>query len=151
LSITDRLAEEMKDAMRSQDKLRLSTIRMLLSAVKYKEIDLGKKLTDEEVIETVTSSVKQRRDSIEQFSKAGRTDLVEKEEAELKILQGFLPEQLSVEEVEAEIERTVAEAGASGLKDLGKVMKLLRPKVAGRADGKMVSDKVRERLSNTPI
>ncbi|MEK7713177.1 MAG: GatB/YqeY domain-containing protein, partial [Deltaproteobacteria bacterium] len=93
MSITDRLAEEMKDAMRSQDKLRLSTIRMLLSAVKYKEIDLGKKLTDEEVIETITSSVKQRRDSIEQFSKAGRTDLVEKEEAELKILQGFLPEQ----------------------------------------------------------
>lgn len=147
MSLTEKLAEEMKGAMRSQDKLRLSTIRMLLSAVKYKEIDLGKKLTDEEVIETVTSSVKQRRDSIEQFSNAGRTDLVEKEEAELKILQGFLPEQLSVEEVVAEIDRTVTEAGASGMKDLGKVMKLLMPKIAGRADGKMVSDKVRERLS----
>lgn len=147
MSLKDRLADEMKDAMRSQDKLRLSTIRMLLSAVKYKEIDLGKKLTEEEVIETVTSSVKQRRDSIEQFSNAGRTDLVEKEEAELKILQGFLPEQLSVEEVEAEIDRTVTEAGASGMKDLGKIMKLLMPKVSGRADGKMVSDKVRERLS----
>ena len=147
MSLKDKLAEEMKGAMRSQDKIRLSTIRMLLSAVKYKEIDLGKKLTEEEVIETVTSSVKQRRDSIEQFSNAGRNDLVEKEEAELKILQGFLPEQLSVEEVEAEIDRTVTEAGASGLKDLGKVMKLLRPKVAGRADGKMVSDAVRERLS----
>lgn len=147
MSLKDRLADEMKDAMRSQDKLRLSTIRMLLSAVKYKEIDLGKKLTEEEVIETVTSSVKQRRDSIEQFSNAGRTDLVEKEEAELKILQGFLPEQLSVEEVEAEIDRTVTEAGASGMKDLGKIMKLLMPKVSGRADGKMISDKVRERLS----
>ena len=147
MSLKDRLAEEMKDAMRSQDKVRLSTIRMLLSAVKYKEIDLGKVLADEEVIETVTSSVKQRRDSIEQFSNAGRTDLVEKEEAELKILQGFLPEQLSVEEVVAEIDRTVTEAGASGMKDLGKVMKLLMPKVSGRADGKMVSDKVRERLS----
>lgn len=147
MSLKDKLAEEMKGAMKSQDKVRLSTIRMLLSAVKYKEIDLGKVLTDEEVIETVTSSVKQRRDSIEQFSNAGRTDLVEKEEAELKVLQGFLPKQLSVEEVEAEIDRIVTEAGASGMKDLGKVMKLLMPKVAGRADGKMVSDKVRERLS----
>ena len=151
MSLKDKLAEEMKGAMKSQDKVRLSTIRMLISAVKYKEIDLGKVLTDEEVIETVTSSVKQRRDSIEQFTNAGRNDLVEKEEAELKILQGFLPKQLSVEEVEAEIDRTVKEAGASGMKDLGKVMKLLMPKVAGRADGKMVSDKVRERLSNTPI
>lgn len=147
MSIKDRLTEEMKDAMRSQDKVRLSTVRMLLSAVKYKEIDLGKKLTDEEVIETVASSVKQRKDSIEQFSKAGRADLVEKEEAELKILQGFLPEQLSVEEIEAEIERSVTEAGAAGMKDLGKVMKLLMPKVAGKADGKVVSEKVRERLS----
>lgn len=147
MSLKDKLAEEMKGAMKSQDKIRLSTLRMLLSAVKYKEIDLGKALTDEEVIETVTSSVKQRRDSIEQFSTAGRTDLVEKEEAELKVLQGFLPEQLSVEEVKAEIDRTVTEAGASGMKDLGKVMKLLMPKVAGRADGKMVSDAVRERLS----
>ncbi|MEK6726108.1 MAG: GatB/YqeY domain-containing protein [Deltaproteobacteria bacterium] len=147
MSLKDKLAEEMKGAMKSQDKVRLSTIRMLISAVKYKEIDLGKALTDEEVIETVTSSVKQRRDSIEQFKSAGRNDLVEKEEAELKILQGFLPKQLSIEEVEAEIDRTVTEAGASGMKDLGKVMKLLMPKVAGRADGKMVSDKVRERLS----
>ncbi|MBI4745700.1 MAG: GatB/YqeY domain-containing protein [Deltaproteobacteria bacterium] len=147
MSLKDKLAEEMKGAMKSQDKIRLSTLRMLLSAVKYKEIDLGKALTDEEVIETVTSSVKQRRDSIEQFSTAGRTDLVEKEEAELKVLQGFLPEQLSVEEVKAEIDRTVTETGASGMKDLGKVMKLLMPKVAGRADGKMVSDAVRERLS----
>ena len=151
MSLKDKLAEEMKGAMKSQDKVRLSTIRMLISAVKYKEIDLGKVLTDEEVIETVTSSVKQRRDSIEQFTNAGRNDLVEKEEAELKILQGFLPKQLSVEEVEAEIDRTVKEAGASGMKDLGKVMKLLMPKVAGRADGKMVSDKVRERLSNTSV
>ena len=147
MSLKDKLAEEMKGAMKSQDKVRLSTIRMLISAVKYKEIDLGKALTDDEVIETVTSSVKQRRDSIEQFKSAGRNDLVEKEEAELKILQGFLPKQLSIEEVEAEIDRTVTEAGASGMKDLGKVMKLLMPKVAGRADGKMVSDKVRERLS----
>jgi uncharacterized protein YqeY len=147
MSLKDKLTEEMKGAMKSQDKLKLSTIRMLLSAVKYKEIDLGKALSEEEIIETVTSSVKQRKDSIEQFKSAGRKDLVEKEEAELKILQGFLPEQLSVEEVEAEIDRAVAEAGASGMKDLGKVMKLLMPKVTGRADGKMVSDKVRERLS----
>lgn len=146
-SLKDRLSDDMKDAMRAQDKARLSTIRMLLSAVKYKEIDLGKKLTDEEVIETITSMVKQRRDSIEQFAKAGRIDLVEKEEAELRMLQGYLPEQLTPEEIEAEIEKAVNEAGAAGMKDLGKVMKLLMPKVSGRADGKLVSDKVRERLS----
>lgn len=147
MSLKERLSEEMKDAMRSQDKIRLSTIRMLLSAVKNKEIDLGKKLADEEVVETITSQVKQRKDSIEQFTKAGRSDLAEKEEAELRILQEFLPEQLTTEEVEAEVEMAVKEAEASGMKDLGKVMKLLMPRVAGRADGKLVSDKVRERLS----
>lgn len=147
MSLKDRLSDDMKDAMRAQDKDRLSTIRMLLSAVKYKEIDLGKKLTDEEVVETITSQVKQRRDSIEQFAKAGRADLVEKEEAELRMLQGYLPEQLTPGEIDAEIEKAVNEAGASGMKDLGKVMKLLMPKVSGRADGKLVSDKVRERLS----
>lgn len=147
MSLKERLSEEMKDAMRSQDKIRLSTIRMLLSAVKNKEIDLGKKLADEEVVETITSQVKQRRDSIEQFTKAGRSDLAEKEEAELRILQEFLPEQLTAEEVEAEVEMAVKEAEAFGMKDLGKVMKLLMPRVAGRADGKLVSEKVRERLS----
>lgn len=147
MSLKDKLTDEMKDAMRSQDKLRLSTIRMLLSAVKNKEIDLRVKLTDEEVIETITSQVKQRRDSIEQFTNAGRLDLVEKEEAELKILQGFLPKQLTPEEIDSEVEKAVAEAEASGMKDLGKVMKLLMPRVAGRADGKVVSEKVRERLS----
>jgi uncharacterized protein YqeY len=147
MSLKDRLSEEMKEAMRSQDKVRLSTIRMLLSAVKNREIDLGKKLTDVEVIETITSQVKQRRDSIDQFKKAERPDLVEKEEAELRILQGFLPEQLTVEEIEEEVEKAVKEAEASGMKDLGKVMKLIMPRVTGRADGKIVSDKVRERLS----
>jgi len=125
MSLKDKLTDEMKDAMRSQDKVRLSTIRMLLSAVKNKEIDLREKLTDEEVIETITSQVKQRRDSIEQFTNAGRLDLVEKEEAELKILQGFLPKQLTPEEIDSEVEKAVGEAEASGMKDLGKVMKLL--------------------------
>ena len=147
MSLKEKLTDDMKDAMRSQDKVRLSTIRMLLSAVKNKEIDLGKQLADQEVIETITSQVKQRRDSIEQFTKAGRSDLVEKEETELKILQGYLPEQLTAQEIEAEIEKAVKEAAASGMKDLGKVMKILAPRVSGRADGKVVSDKVRERLS----
>ncbi len=147
MSLKDKLTDEMKDAMRSQDKVRLSTIRMLLSAVKNKEIDLRVNLTDEEVIETITSQVKQRKDSIEQFRNAGRLDLVEKEEAELKILQGFLPKQLTPEEIDSEVEKAAGEAEASGMKDLGKVMKLLMPRVAGKADGKLVSEKVRERLS----
>ena len=147
MSLKERLSDEMKDAMRSHDKTRLSTIRMLLSAVKNKEIDLKENLTDTEVIETITSQVKQRKDSIEQFSKAGRQDLVEKEEAELKILQEFLPRQLTIDELDSEIDQAITESGASGLKDLGKVMKVLIPKVTGRSDGKLVSDKVRERLS----
>lgn len=147
MSLKDKLTDEMKNAMKSQDKIRLSTIRMLLSAVKNKEIDSREKLTDAEVIETITSQVKQRRDSIEQFKKAERRDLVDIEEAELKILQEFLPRQLTIEEVESEVEKAVAESGASGMKDLGKVMKVLMPRVTGKADGKLVSDKVRERLS----
>lgn len=147
MSLKDKLTDDMKAAMKGRDNVRLSTIRMLLSAVKNKEIDLGKNLTDEEVIETIISQVKQRRDSIEQFTKAGRLDLTEKEEAEMKILQEFLPKQLTLEEMESEVEKAIKEAEASGIKDLGKVMKLLMPKVTGRADGKLVSDKVRERLS----
>jgi uncharacterized protein len=146
MALRERLSEEMKHAMKSRDDLRLSAIRMVRSAVKNKEIDVKRELADQEVVEVLSTLVKQRRESIRMFAEAGRDDLVAKEEKELAILLEFLPQQLSRDEVAALVEKVIAECGAQGSRDMGKVMKLLMPHVAGRADGKMVSDVVREKL-----
>ncbi|HEY6837218.1 MAG TPA: GatB/YqeY domain-containing protein [Geobacteraceae bacterium] len=144
--LRDRLTEEMKGAMKAKDELRLSTIRLVRSAVRNKEIDLKREMADQEVIETISSLVKQRRESIRLFTEAGRDDLVAKEEKELAILLSFLPQQLGREEVAELVVKVIAECGAQGAKDMGKVMKALMPHVAGRADGKMVSEVVKEKL-----
>jgi uncharacterized protein YqeY len=136
----------MKDAMKAKDEVRLSTIRLVRSAVRNKEIDLKREMGDQEIIETISSLVKQRRESIRMFAEAGRDDLVAKEERELAILLTFLPQQLSREEVAELVVKVIVECGAQGGKDMGKVMKALMPHVAGRADGKLVSDVVKERL-----
>jgi uncharacterized protein YqeY len=146
MALQERLSEEMKNAMKSRDDLRLSAIRMVRSAVKNKEIDARRDLADQEIVEVLSTLVKQRRDSIRMFTEAGRDDLVAKEEKELAILLEFLPQQLGRDEVAALVEKVIAESGAQGSRDMGKVMKLLMPHVAGRADGKMVSDVVREKL-----
>ena len=146
MSLRERLADEMKVAMKAREDLKLSTIRLVRSAVKNKEIDLKREMDDREVVETISTLVKQRRESIRLFMEAGRDDLVSKEEKELTILLGFLPEQLSREEVGELVARVIDEAGAQGSKDMGRVMKALSPLVAGRADGKMVSEIVKERL-----
>jgi uncharacterized protein YqeY len=146
MTLTERLSEEMKAAMKSKDDLRLSAIRMVRSAVKNKEIDARRELADQEVVEVLSTLVKQRRESIRMFAEAGRNELVAKEEKELAILLEFLPQQLGRDEVEAIVEKVIAECGAQGSRDMGKVMKLLMPHVAGRADGKMVSDVVRGKL-----
>ncbi len=146
MALRERLSEEMKDAMKSRDELRLSAIRLIRSAVKNKDIELKRELDDQEIVEVIATLVKQRRESIRLFSEAGRQELVEKEEKELAILLGFLPQQLSRTEVAELVARTIAECGAQGAKDMGRVMKALMPHVAGRADGKMVSDVVREQL-----
>jgi uncharacterized protein len=144
--LRDRLTEEMKDAMKARDELRLSTIRMVRSAVRNKEIDLKREMADQEVVETISTLVKQRRESIRMFAEASRDDLVAKEEKELAILLAFLPQQLSRDEVAELVIRVIAECGAQGGKDMGRVMKALMPHVAGRADGKMVSELVKEKL-----
>jgi uncharacterized protein YqeY len=136
----------MKDAMKARDEVRLSTIRLVRSAVRNREIDLKREMGDQEVIETISSLVKQRRESIRLFAEAGRDDLVAKEERELAILLTFLPQQLSREEVAELVVRVIGECGAQGGKDMGRVMKALMPHVAGRADGKLVSDVVKEKL-----
>jgi uncharacterized protein len=146
MALQERLSEEMKNAMKSRDDLRLSAIRMVRSAVKNKEIDARRELADQEIVEVLSTLVKQRRESIRMFTEAGRDDLVAKEEKELAILLEFLPQQLGRDEVAALVEKVIAESGAQGSRDMGKVMKLLMPHVAGRADGKMVSDVVREKL-----
>lgn len=147
MSLRDRLTSDMKEAMKAKDELKLSTIRLLRSAVKNKEIDSKRELDDQGVVEVVASLVKQRRESIRMFGEAGRQDLVAKEEQELAVLQSFLPPQLSREELIELVVQAIEECGAQGVKDMGKVMKILSPMVAGRADGKAVSDLVREKLS----
>ncbi len=147
MTLKERLAEEMKGAMKARDELKLATIRQVRATVKNREIDLKRELDDQETCEVITSLAKQRRESIRMFGEAGRNDLVVKEEQELAILLTFLPQQLTRDEVAALVSQAVAESGAQGAKDMGKVMKLLMPRVAGRSDGKLVNDLVREQLS----
>jgi uncharacterized protein YqeY len=146
MSLRESLSEEMKEAMKAKDSLRLSSIRLIRSAVKNKDIELKREIAEQEIVEVIATLVKQRRESIRLFSEAGRQDLVDKEEKELAILLGFLPQQLSREAVVELVDQVIGECGAQGGKDMGRVMKALMPHVAGRADGKMVSDIVKEKL-----
>jgi uncharacterized protein YqeY len=133
-------------ALKSGAKDTLSTLRMLSAALKNKQIDKRRPLTEEEVAETVRSLIKQRKDSIEQFGKGGRQDLVDKETAEVAVLEVYLPQQMSREELEVMVRDAVTQAGAQGAKDMGKVMKALIPLVGGRADGKLLSELVKHAL-----
>jgi uncharacterized protein YqeY len=147
MSLEEKLIEEMKQAMKSNDKLRLSTIRMIRSALKNKEIELRKKLEDEEVIKVIQVMVRKGEESVEQFQTGGRVDLVEKEKKEIEILKSFLPQPLSQEELLKIIDQSIQETQASSQKDIGKVMKSIMPKIGGKADGKLINQLVKERLS----
>ena len=145
-SLKDRITEDMKSAMRAKDSARLSAIRLLQAAIKQKEVDERIIVDDAAVLAIVEKLIKQRKDSIEQFTKAGRTDLVDKETAELNLLTGYLPQQLSEAEVVAIIDLAIAEVGMSGPQAMGKVMALVKPRLAGRADMSRVSGLVKQRL-----
>ncbi len=147
MSLKEKINSEMVSAAKAKDKIRLSTIRMIKSTLHNKEIELKGELSDADLLQMLSSIVKQRKDSIEQFRKGGRADLTEKEEAELKVVQEFMPEQMSEEKIEAEIEKAIGEVSAVSIKEMGKVMKVLIPRLTGRADGKMVSEKVKTKLS----
>jgi len=134
------IQESVKSAMKSRDALTLSTLRLLLSAIHNEEIRLRKELSVEEIQRTITTLCKQRTEAIELFRKGGREELAQKEETELAVLKRFLPQPLSEDEVKALIQGCIEEAGATNLQDLGKVMKLVIPKVSGRADGKRVNE-----------
>jgi uncharacterized protein YqeY len=147
MSLEERLLDEMKQAMKANDKLRLSTIRMIRTEVKNKEIDQRKKLDDDTIMRVIQGMVRKGEESIEQFKLGGRADLVEKETKEKEILESYLPKPLNHEEVLKIIDQTIAETQASSLKDLGKVMKAVMPKLGGRAEGSLVNQLVKEKLS----
>jgi len=146
--IYKRLESAFTEALKNQQALALSTLRMLKSAIRYREVEAKRQLTEEELKATIASQVKQRRDAIGEYVKAGRPELAKKEEEELSILLSFLPPQLSQQECEAEVAQIIQEVGALGPKDLGKVMKAAMTRLAGRADGKVVQEIVRRRLSS---
>jgi len=146
MSLKDRITEDMKAAMRAKDSARLLTIRGLLAALKQKEVDERIELDDAAVVGIVDKLIKQRKDSITQFAGAGRTDLVDKESAELKVLEGYLPQRLSADEIGAAVGAIVAALGASGPGDMGKVMAAVKAQLAGKADMALVSAAVKQAL-----
>jgi uncharacterized protein YqeY len=152
MSLKVRITDDMKAAMRAKDTARLGTIRLLLAAIKQKEVDdrveLGDAALGDPIIGSIVEKlIKQRKDSISQFQAAGRDDLVAVEQAELVVLQAYLPEQLSAAEVEAAVIAAIAECGAASARDMGKVMGLLKPRLAGRADMGQVSALIKARLA----
>jgi uncharacterized protein YqeY len=146
MTLKQRVNEDMKAAMRAKDKARLSAVRLLLAAMKQKEVDERVELADADVLGIIDKMVKQRRESITQYEKAARADLAAVEKFEIEVLSAYLPQQLSQAEVEQAIVAAVAECGASGVKDMGKVMALLKPRLAGRADMGKVSGLVKAKL-----
>jgi len=147
MSLKDRLDSDMKTAMREKNAVTLSVVRLLKSAVKYREIELAKTLDDVEIQGVIATEIKRRRDSVEQYRAGNRADLADREEAEIRVLQAWMPAQLSQDELRAKVDEVVRRLGAAGPKDLGAVMKALLPEVQGRAEGKTVSELVKARLS----
>ena len=147
MNLQEQILEAQKKAMKAKDTLRLSSVRLLRTAVKNREIELRRELTDEEVMQVISSLVKQRRESAQVYRDGGRPELADKEEKELVVLQEFLPAQLTEEEISQLIEAAVVETGALGMKDMGRVMKIVTARTVGRADGRKVSELVRARLA----
>lgn len=147
MSLKDQITEDMKSAMRAKEADRLGTIRLLLAAIKQKEVDERVTLDDVAVVAVVDKLIKQRKDSIAQFTQAGRTDLADKESAELVVLEGYLPARMSEQEVAAEVASIVAELGAAGPGDMGKVMGAVKQRLAGKADMGVVSAAVKQALA----
>mgnify|MGYP001486924686 CR=1 FL=1 len=149
MSLLERLNQDMKEAMKNKDKLRLNVIRMIKASLQNEALKLGKdKLTEDEELTILNREVKQRKDSLQEFENAGRTDLVEQVKQELVYVQEYLPEQLSQEELQQLVKEVISEVGATSKADIGKVMALIMPKVKGRADGALVNKLVRTELGD---
>lgn len=147
MSLKERIVKEMTAAMKSKDAARLSTLRMVKAALQNREIEKGGELTDEEIRKALQSLVKQRRDSVEQYEKAGRAELADKEKAEIAVIDEYLPRAASREEIERAVAEAIAETGATSMKEMGSVMKAAQARLAGRnADGRTVSEVVKSKL-----
>ena len=146
MALRDRITEDLKSAMRAGEKQRLATIRLALAAIKQREVDERITLADPQVLGVLEKMIKQRREAITQFASGGRADLVAKETAEIDVLQGYLPAQMSPAELEALITEAIAASGASSIKDMGKVMAAVKPKAQGRADMGAVSARIKQKL-----
>jgi uncharacterized protein len=151
MSLKEQLATDLKDAIRAGDEVRKSTLRMLMTAVNTAEVSGSERreLADDQVMQVIAKQVKQRRESIEEFKKANRQDLVATEEAEMKVLEAYMPAQMSRDEIEAEARQVIAEVGANSPADKGKVMKKIVPRLAGRADGRDINEVVTQLLSGS--
>jgi len=147
MDIQKRVSSEMVKAAKDKDKETLSALRMIKSALHNREIDLKDQFGEKEILQVLSSMIKQRKDSVEQFRNGGRPELAQKEEKEIEVIRRFMPEQMSEEEIQAEIENAIKEVGAEGVRDMGKVMKILMPRLTGKADGKAVGEAVKARLS----
>ncbi len=148
--LQSKIDQDLKDAARAQAKERLQTLRLLKSAIKYREIEVGKELDDGMIVAVVQTLIKQRKDSAAQYEAAGRPELAAHENAEIKTLEGYLPAQLSDAELSAIVQAAIASSGAKSAKEMGKVMKAAQPQIAGRAEGKRVSDAVKAALAALP-
>jgi len=148
MSLYQRLDQALKEAIKNQQPVATSTLRLLKSAIRYREVDVRRPLTEAELQATINTQVKQRREAVAEYTKAGRPELARQEEEELSVLLSFLPPQLSPEEMAAEVNAVIAELGATGPNDLGKVMKNAMARLAGRADGKVIRDIAQQRLGS---
>ena len=148
MSLQEQISAALKDAMRARDEVKMATLRLVLTAIKNREKEARSLLEDQEVISVITTQIKQRRESIEQYRQAGREDLAQTEESELQILQGYMPEQVSEEEISNTLDEIIAEVGAVSMKDMGKVMKAAMAKLAGKAEGGAINAMVKAKLSS---
>jgi uncharacterized protein len=148
MSLLQKIDDDLRAAMKAALSLKVSVLRMAKASAKNRQIEKGSELSDDEVVAVLNTLAKQRRESIEQFSGGGREDLAEKERQELEILQSYLPEQMTVEEIERIVIDAIRELSAEGIKDMGKVMRLVMPRLYGTADGKIVNQTVRDLLAN---
>jgi len=146
MSLQEEISAALKDAMRARHEAKLSSLRLVLTAIKNREKEIRRSLEDQEVMSVISSQIKQRRESIEQYRKADREDLAQAEERELQVLQSFMPEQLSEKEMEKALDEIIADVGAVSMKDMGKVMKVAVATLAGRADGRVINTMVKAKL-----
>ena len=146
MSLKEKLQEDLKSSMKNKDTIKKSVVTLIRAAIKQYEVDNRVELADDAIIDIISKQLKQRKDSLAEFEKANRDDLIEETKSEIQVLEGYLPQQLSEEELEKIVIETIAEVGATSMKDMGKIMSTIKPKTAGRADGRIINELVKKNL-----